>query len=449
MSSRGAVVLVLALTALAVPLGEGVAAQATPPANTAEPAISGRAEQGVRLSASTGTWTGTKPISYAYQWVRCGVDGGQPDGGNCAIVSGATGNRYRLVSADVGFRMRVRVTATNVDGSRTAASNPTAVVGGPPVNTSTPSVRGTMTVGSVVTADPGIVDRRPADLVLVPLASMQHAGRKLRLDRRGDGSDVSAGVRRRQPQDPLQRHRAELARVDDGHLGRVGDRHGAAPGRGHQAAERRDVDSGDERAVEPATHRLGGAVLAEPGDEPKPADHRPRSREGHARVRDPRCARLRPLDPESDLGWRSTSDDGRRVGHLPARAERQLPEAPKRVQRAVLREGVSIGRPCARRYCRLPTGAGSPGGGSIERCDPAAKRPASGLRQDVRASADILVLQETLERGPTRVRVALEVLVRLDVEVLPADRAQPGTVRPHKIWSGSSSATASRAHVLS
>ena len=97
MSSRGAVVLALALIALAVPLGEGVAAQATPPANTAEPAISGRAEQGVRLSASTGTWTGTKPISYAYQWVRCGVDGGQPDGGNCAIVSGATDNRYRLV----------------------------------------------------------------------------------------------------------------------------------------------------------------------------------------------------------------------------------------------------------------------------------------------------------------------------------------------------------------
>lgn len=156
MSSRGAVVLALALMALAVPLGEGVAAQATPPANTAEPVISGRAEQGVRLSASTGTWTGTNPISYAYQWVRCGADGGQPDGGNCAIVSGATDRRYRLVGADVGFRMRVRVTATNADGSRTAASNATpTVVGGRPVNTSTPMVRGTMTVGSVVTADPG------------------------------------------------------------------------------------------------------------------------------------------------------------------------------------------------------------------------------------------------------------------------------------------------------
>jgi hypothetical protein len=132
-----------------------VAAQAVPPDNTAEPSISGRAEQGAQLTASAGTWTGTQPIAFAYQWVRCGTDGGQPDGGNCAIVSGATNRRYRLVAADAGSRMRVRVTATNADGSRTVASNPTAVVAGRPVNTSTPTVRGTMVVGSTVTADPG------------------------------------------------------------------------------------------------------------------------------------------------------------------------------------------------------------------------------------------------------------------------------------------------------
>ena len=133
---------------------------------------------GRRLSASTGTWTGTKPISFAYQWVRCGADGGQPDGGNCAIVSGATEHRYRLVSADVGFRMRVRVTATNGDGSRTAASNPTAVVGGPPVNTSIPT-RSRDDDGRLgADCRSRVVDRRPADLVLVPLAALQHAGRR-------------------------------------------------------------------------------------------------------------------------------------------------------------------------------------------------------------------------------------------------------------------------------
>jgi hypothetical protein len=51
--------------------------------------------------------------------------------------------------------MRVRVTATNAEGSRTVASNPTTTVGGPPVNTSLPVVRGTMVEGSVVTVDPG------------------------------------------------------------------------------------------------------------------------------------------------------------------------------------------------------------------------------------------------------------------------------------------------------
>ena len=155
MSSRGAVVATVALTTLVLAAGQGSAAPATPPSNTGEPAISGRAEQGVRLSASRGTWTGTAPISYAFQWVRCGTDGGQPDGGNCAIISGATDNRYRVTGADVGLRLRVRVTAMNADGSRTAASNPTSVVVGAPVNTAAPAVRGTMLVGSTVTADPG------------------------------------------------------------------------------------------------------------------------------------------------------------------------------------------------------------------------------------------------------------------------------------------------------
>jgi hypothetical protein len=49
----------------------------------------------------------------------------------------------------------VRVTATNADGSQTAASNPTAVVVGPPVNTSIPLVAGTPLVDSVLTAQPG------------------------------------------------------------------------------------------------------------------------------------------------------------------------------------------------------------------------------------------------------------------------------------------------------
>ena len=146
--------LAVVLGAFGLTAGAGIAAQAAPPTNTAEPVIGGRAEQGRVLSATNGSWSGGS-ITYAYQWVRCGADGGRSDGGDCSIISGADRRDYRLTSADVGFRMRIRVTATNDDGTRTVASNPTAPVVGPPVNTALPSVSGTTLVGSVVTANPG------------------------------------------------------------------------------------------------------------------------------------------------------------------------------------------------------------------------------------------------------------------------------------------------------
>ena len=146
--------LVAGLGALALP-SAGSSAAAVAPRNTAEPRISGAAEQGRRLSATRGTWTGTGPIAYAFRWVRCGAGGGSPDGSDCISISGATGSTYVLTAADLGFRMRVRVTASNADGSQTVASNPTGAVVGPPVLLGPPSVRGAVLVGSVVTAEPG------------------------------------------------------------------------------------------------------------------------------------------------------------------------------------------------------------------------------------------------------------------------------------------------------
>jgi hypothetical protein len=145
----------VSLGVLALSAGSSTAAPAALPGNTGEPTISGRVEQGRTLSSSTGSWAGTQPISFARQWLRCGADGGRPDGGDCSIISGAAGRTYRLTSADVDARLRVRVTASNAEGSQTVASNPTSPVVGPPVNTSLPIVRGTALVGSVLTADPG------------------------------------------------------------------------------------------------------------------------------------------------------------------------------------------------------------------------------------------------------------------------------------------------------
>src|SRR5207247_2535987 len=81
------------------------------------------AQSGATLTASQGTWTGTAPISYGYQWRRC--DAG---GASCADISGATATTYVLTGADVGATIRARVTATNSAGSSFADSAQTAVV---------------------------------------------------------------------------------------------------------------------------------------------------------------------------------------------------------------------------------------------------------------------------------------------------------------------------------
>jgi hypothetical protein len=99
-----------------------------PPQNTVEPSITGTPTQGLTLFASIGTWSGATPITYAYQWLRCGADGGQPSGSDCAAITGATTAQYVPTTADVAQRLRVRVTARNATGTATATSNPGAQV---------------------------------------------------------------------------------------------------------------------------------------------------------------------------------------------------------------------------------------------------------------------------------------------------------------------------------
>ena len=127
-------------------------AAAAPPANTAPPSISGTPTVGQTLTASDGTWSNT-PTSFAYQWLRC--NGG---GNNCVNVANGTQKTYTLVGA--GQTMRVRVTATNADGSNSAQSAQTAAVAAAtpraaPKNTAPPTISGTPKVGQTMTADPG------------------------------------------------------------------------------------------------------------------------------------------------------------------------------------------------------------------------------------------------------------------------------------------------------
>ena len=101
-----------------------VGAAPTPPQNTSPPTISGNPVDGNTLTASPGTWTGTQPITYAYQWQRCDA-GGQ----GCSNIAGAATSTYVVTSGDVGSTLSVRVTASN---GATAQAYRTAVLGDSP-----------------------------------------------------------------------------------------------------------------------------------------------------------------------------------------------------------------------------------------------------------------------------------------------------------------------------
>ncbi|HSI96974.1 MAG TPA: hypothetical protein VK926_01305 [Gaiellaceae bacterium] len=99
------------------------AIQSARPTNTTAPSISGTAVVGNRLTANRGEWVGNTPITYSFQWLRCNASGAE-----CSEISRATDNTYLLVEADLNRTIRVRVTARNDAGRRSAISNPTAQV---------------------------------------------------------------------------------------------------------------------------------------------------------------------------------------------------------------------------------------------------------------------------------------------------------------------------------
>jgi glucose/arabinose dehydrogenase len=94
-----------------------------PPVNTVVPSISGAPKEGSTLTASNGTWSGSAPMTFAYQWRRCNKSGAA-----CIDITGAAAKTYVAAPADVGFTLTVRVTASNSAGSSSATSGKTAVV---------------------------------------------------------------------------------------------------------------------------------------------------------------------------------------------------------------------------------------------------------------------------------------------------------------------------------
>lgn len=117
------------------------------PANTALPLIAGTARVGESLTASTGAWSGTAPLAYAFQWQR-----------GTATIAGATAATYAVQPGDLGQTLRAVVTATNGAGAAQAVSGATAPVSAAliaPANTATPVITGTAQEGEVLTASTG------------------------------------------------------------------------------------------------------------------------------------------------------------------------------------------------------------------------------------------------------------------------------------------------------
>ena len=147
MRARRALRLVLPLVAvvgLAAALlpAAGSAQSQTAPTNTGEPNILGTPVEGETLTASNGTWSDS-PTTFAYGWLRCPNDGGAADGSNCGVIPSATKSTYLVLAADVGLRIRVRVTASNTDGSVSAVSNATNIVTAAPTSPATGCPSGT------------------------------------------------------------------------------------------------------------------------------------------------------------------------------------------------------------------------------------------------------------------------------------------------------------------
>ena len=115
----------------------------------------GERREGSTLHAKPGSWSGTLPMTFTYQWTRC-----NRGGGSCSAISGSNPRSLPAYGSDIGHTIRVRVHAKNSDGTAAATSKPTRVVlvagaGARPASTEPPTVSGTPVTGQTLTASPG------------------------------------------------------------------------------------------------------------------------------------------------------------------------------------------------------------------------------------------------------------------------------------------------------
>lgn len=102
----------------------------TAPYNLSAPAISGTVRVGKVLTARAGTFAGTTPVSFTYQWYACSskVKASASLTAGCVLIDGATASRFTITGDQAGKFLVVGVTATNSYGEATHYSAATVAV---------------------------------------------------------------------------------------------------------------------------------------------------------------------------------------------------------------------------------------------------------------------------------------------------------------------------------
>jgi hypothetical protein len=107
---------------------------------------------------SSGAWVGFPEPTTSHQWFRCTSElpeASSIEPSQCSAISGAISTTYTQVSADIGKFITARTTKTNSAGTSNVWSVVTSVTIEPLAITSDPTLSGTASFGSTITADPG------------------------------------------------------------------------------------------------------------------------------------------------------------------------------------------------------------------------------------------------------------------------------------------------------
>jgi Ca2+-binding RTX toxin-like protein len=108
------------------------------PSASTSPAIVGTPLPARQLTANIGDYSGDAPVKTSFVWQRCDATGGA-----CRTIPNAKKVVYFPRLADIGFTMRLAVTATNAYGKLVTQSDPTE-----PISATPPHQKGKRIVGT-------------------------------------------------------------------------------------------------------------------------------------------------------------------------------------------------------------------------------------------------------------------------------------------------------------